>query len=193
MIVNNSGNLSSSDVFIINFGVLYNKQPDNELLLIDSSMNIHEITFDSKDITYSEFKNIFYQNEFGVYNINEVYKDSEYLSFNKQTITDDDGVSNILNLNELVISIYEQVYNVSRNNMNPIKLLSLNKELVKYNSLCDICNIHVFHSFDELSSVLENYGQLNNKYRFNLKFIYKNDMFKDIEIVFNFNYDVDFS
>ena len=149
MIVNNSGNLSSSDVFIINFGVLYNKQPDNELLLIDSSMNIHEITFDSKDITYSEFKNIFYQNEFGVYNINEVYKDSEYLSFNKQTITDDDGVSNILNLNELVISIYEQVYNVSRNNMNPIKLLSLNKELVKYNSLCDICNIHVFHSFDE--------------------------------------------
>lgn len=193
MIVNNSGNLSSSDVFIINFGVLYNKQPDNELLLIDSSMNIHEITFDSKDITYSEFKNIFYQNEFGIYNINEVYKDSEYLSFNKQTITDDDGVSNILNLNELVISTYEQVYNVSRNSMNPIKLLSLNRELIKYNSLYDICNIHVFHSFDQLNSVLENYDQLNNKYRLNLKFIYKNDMFKDIEIVFNFNYDVDFS
>ena len=72
--VNNSGNLSISDKHTINFAVLYNKQPDDELLLMDSSMNVHEITFDSHDITYSEFKNIFYQNSFGVYNINEIYK-----------------------------------------------------------------------------------------------------------------------
>ena len=191
--VNNSGNLSISDKHTINFAVLYNKQPDDELLLMDSSMNVHEITFDSHDITYSEFKNIFYQNSFGVYNINEIYKDSKYLSFNKQTITDDDGISNVINLNDLVISIYEQDYNITRNNINPIKLLSLNKELIKYNSLCDICNIEVFHSFKDLNNILDNRGKLNNKYRLNLKFIYKNDMFKDVEIVFNFNYDVDFS
>ena len=185
--------LSMYDRTNITFGICYNINPSDDLLDTETNIKTKIFNFKPHDIKLSQFKNLFYQNELGIYYINEVYKDSEFINFGKQKITDRDGTYKLNKLNEYVISTYEEILNVSRDNFNDIILMNLNRELLKINSLCDICNIKVFHTFKELENIYINYSDLNTRRLFNFKFIYKNEIFKDIQIVFNFYYDVDFS
>lgn len=185
-----NGSLSLDSNYLFNFGICYNKLPNNDLLENDTSITKHEYHFKSHKLTLEQFKNIFYSDEYGIYHINEVYKDSEFINFSKQTIQDSDNTYSLFNINEYIISAYENFLNTTRDNINGITLMKLNKELLKIKSLCDICHVEVYHNFKELESIFSNYSNLNNSIQLNFKFVYKNDIFKDIEVVFNFYYDV---
>ena len=188
-----NASLTSESNYVFNFGICYNKLPNDDLLKTETFVRTHEYHFKPHKLSLEEFKNIFYSNEYGIYHINEVYKDSEFINFSKQFIQDTDSTYNIFNINQYVISAYENFLNVTRDNINSITVMNLNKELLKIKSLCDICHIEVHHTFKELEHIFSNYSNLNNSIQLNFKFIYKNDAFKDIEIVFNFYYDVDFN
>ena len=56
--------------------------------------------------------------------------------------------------------------------------MTLNKELLQYRSLCDVCNINVFHTYKELETMINNYRMINSQKRLNFKFIYKNEIMK---------------
>lgn len=185
--------LSNVEKHNINFGICHNIQPNQDLLQTETAVKTKVIDFHPHDITLSEFKNIFYSNEFGIYCINELYKDSEFINFGKQKLVDGDSIREIQNIAEYIISTYEEHLMVSRQNINSFILMKLNKELLQYKSLCDVCNINVFHTYKDLEMIINNYRMINGKKRLTFKFIYKNELFNDIEIVFNFNYDVDFS
>lgn len=187
-----NASLTSDSNYLFNFGLCYNKVPNSDLLKTETSVMTHEYHFKPHKLTLEQFKNIFYSNEYGIYHINEVYKDSEFINFSKQLIQDTDNTYNIFNINQYVISAYENFLNLTRDNINGITLMNLNKELLKIKSLCDICHMEVYHTFKELEYIFSNYTTLNNSIQLNFKFIYKNDIFKDIEIVFNFYYDIDF-
>lgn len=187
---NNS--LTSESNHLFNFGICYNNIPNNDLLKTETSVMTQEYHFKPHKLSLEQFKNIFYSNEYGIYHINELYKNSEFINFSKQLIQDSDNTYNIFNINQYVISAYENFLNVTRDNINSITVMNLNKELLKINSLCDICHIEVYHTFKEMEHIFSNYSILNNSIQLNFKFIYKNDTFKDIEIEFNFYYDIDF-
>ena len=188
-----SYSLSDVEKHNINFGISHNIRPNQDLLQTETAIETKYIDFKPHKITLSEFKNIFYTNEFGIYCINEIYKDSKFINFGKQELIDNDSTREIQNLNEYVISAYEDHLGVTRQHINSFVLMTLNKELLQYRSLCDVCNINVFHTYKELETMINNYRMIKSQKRLNFKFIYKNELFKDIEIVFNFNYDVDFS
>ncbi len=187
----NNVSLISESKHVFNFGICYINPPSTDLLKIDTSITTHEYHFKPHKLTLEQFKNIFYNDEYGIYHINELYKDTEFINFSKQLIEDSDNTYNIFNINEYVISAYEDFLNVTRDKINSITLMNLNKELLKIKSLCDICHMEVHHTFKELEHIFSNYSKLNNSIQLNFKFIYKNDTFKDIEIVFNFYYDID--
>ena len=183
---------NSESKHVFNFGICYINPPSNELLKIDPSITTHEYHFKPHKLTLEQFKNIFYSDEYGIYHINELYKDTEFINLSKQFIEDSDGTFTIFNIDQYVTSVYENVLNVTRDNINNMTLMKLNKELLKIKSLCDICHIEVYHTFKELEQIFLNYSTLNNSIQLNFKFIYTNDTFKDIEIVFNFYYDINF-
>ena len=170
----------------MNFAILYNYLQDTEL--INSNIKTYDYMFVDHNISIQEFKNIFYCGEVGIFNINEIYKDTPYLSFNKQTIQDSDSTYSTNTLYELIISAYENELNVSRHNMNPIMLMKLKRDILKYRSLYDICNIHVQHCYKDLLNLTNNFSKINNKNKLNLLFIYSNKLFPEIDIRFHFNY-----
>jgi hypothetical protein len=177
---------------VINFGVCYLDSPNNDLLKTNTNIKTHEYHFKSHNVSLSQFKNIFYSDEYGIYNINEMYKNSEFINFSKQKLEDSDSIRNLDNLTEYIVSVYENCLYVTRDNINSIILMNLNKQLLKIRSLCDICNIQVYHTFKELETIISNYSKIDDMVQLNFKFVYKNEAFKDIEIVFNFYYDIDF-
>lgn len=183
---------NSESKHVFNFGICYINPPSNELLKIDPTITTQEYHFKPHKLNLEQFKNIFYSDEYGIYHINELYKDTEFINFSKQFIEDSDGTFTIFNIDQYVTSVYEEVLNVTRDNINNMILMKLNKELLKIKSLCDICHIEVYHTFKELEQIFSNYSTLNNSIQLNFKFIYTNDTFKDIEIVFNFYYDIEF-
>ena len=185
--------LSKEDLHKVNFCIMYNHKPDDsEILNINSNVHYYNYHFKNHDISLTEFKNVFYQNDFEIFNINELYKEHRFLNFGKQIMIDEENTDiEIGNLVDSVISAYEQEYGITRNNFNPLTLMMLTKDILKYESLYDLCNINVHHQFKQLGELLNNYDSLNDKITLNLMFIYSNPLFKNIEITYNFNYVID--
>ena len=86
------------------------------------------------------------------------------------------------------MAAYENLTSTSRDNMNPLSLMRLEKDILQYRSLTNICNISVIHNLQDCLELMKNYSKNNNKTNFQLLFTYSNDLFKDIEIIFEFNY-----
>jgi hypothetical protein len=185
---------TESAVHSINFGVLYNNYP-NMTPSIDSDEKIKRFTytFKSHNVTLDEFKNIFYLNENGLFYINEAYRNSKFINFSLQQVEFNDEICRINNLNEYIVAAYEEILHVSRNSFNSMILIDLQRDILKYKSLYDLCGMNVYHKFKNLNEIFDNYEKLNNSVVLNLVFIYSNPLFENIEIIFNFNYNVDLS
>ena len=171
------------------FALLYNKPVMTENTLSTTTPpEIHSYKFVAHDLSFTEFKTIFYSGDMGIYNMNEIYKNTSYLHFDKQNISSSDGIYTSNTLNELIIGAYEELTSTSRQNMNTLSLMRLNKDILHYNSLTDICNISVIHNLQDCLELMKNYSNQDNKINFQLLFTYSNDLFKNKEIQFEFNY-----
>ena len=117
-----------------------------------------------------------------------MYKNTPYLNFDIQEVSSKDGKYSSNTLFEYILAAYENLTSTSRDNMNPLSLMRLEKDILQYRSLTNICNISVIHNLQDCLELMKNYSKNNNKTNFQLLFTYSNDLFKDIEIIFEFNY-----
>ena len=171
------------------FALLYNKPVMTANTLSTTTQpEIHSYKFIAHELSFTEFINIFYSGDIGIYNMNEIYKNTHYLHFDKQKVSSIDGAYVSNTLYEYIISAYEEITNTSRHHMNPLNLMRLHKDVLHYQSLTDICNISVIHNLQDCLELMKNYSVKDKQINFQLLFTYSNDLFKDIEIKFEFNY-----
>jgi len=176
-------------IYSTTFALLYNKPViTEELLSTKTQPETYTYKFVAHELSFTDFKTIFYSGDMEIYNMNEIYKNTPYLNFDIQQISSSDGnyISNTLNEN--IIGAYEILTNTSRHNMNPLSLMRLEKDILQYRSLTDICNMSVIHNLQDCLELMKNYNKIENKTNFQLLFTYSNELFKDIEIIFEFNY-----
>lgn len=171
------------------FALLYNKPVMSKNTLSTTIQpEIHSYKFVAHELSFTDFKNLFYSDDTGIYNMNEIYKNTPYLHFDKQKVSSIDGVYKSNTLYEYIISAYEEITNTSRHHINPLNLMRLHKDILHYHSLTDICNISVIHNLQDCLELMKNYSVKDGQINFQLLFTYSNDLFKDIEIKFEFNY-----
>ena len=70
------------------FALLYNKPVMTANTLSTTTQpEIHSYKFVAHELSFTEFKNIFYSDDIGIYNMNEIYKNTPYLHFDKQKVS----------------------------------------------------------------------------------------------------------
>jgi len=172
------------------FATLYNTYRLDQNLIKKPSIKIN---LDPIQITYLEFRNIFYPTETGCFYLNPTFCSCPAISFQSQTITDQTGTQQF-NLIDYVLAGYEECLQISRDCFNPCNLIKLTKDLCRYKSLCDTtCGSFCTLSWKDILCVLEaNNSLITNKETncFQLIFNYYNPIFCDVAIEIIFNYYV---
>jgi len=180
---------NDNTIYSTTFALLYNKPViTEELLSTQIQPKTYTYKFIAHELSFTDFKTIFYSGDMGIYNMNEMYKNTPYLNFDIQEVSSKDGKYSSNTLFEYILAAYENLTSTSRDNMNPLSLMRLEKDILQYRSLTNICNISVIHNLQDCLELMKNYSKNNNKTNFQLLFTYSNDLFKDIEIIFEFNY-----
>lgn len=150
------------------------------------------IDLDLIDITFEQFIDTFYSNTSGSFQINPTAIDKDILKFSSQTVTDDDGVQPF-NLLDFVLACVEENSQITRNNLHPSALITLQKDIFKYNSLVDVKGTVNALKWKEVLSVLHQLGTLRHPDElicFKVIFYYKNECFSKVPVPITFNFRV---
>ena len=139
----------------------------------------------------NEFRELFYPSASGAFSLNTGLRGSGVTSFNEQTISDQDGTHEF-NLMDYILSAYESELNIQRNNIAPLHLIQLQKDLSRYFTMFDIRGSTYSLKWNEVVSVLQQLGSLKHpdeSLLFKVVFNYKNTSFSNttpIQVIFNY-------
>lgn len=157
--------------------------------VVDASQCVLELDPILLDMT--EFRELFYPSASGAFSLNAGLRGAGVTSFSEQTITDQDGTHEF-NLMDYILSCYENEHNIQRNNISPLHLIQLQKDLARYQSMFDIRGSTYGLKWTEVVSVLEQVGALKSadeSVLFKVSFNYVNKSFlpsQPVQIVFNY-------
>jgi len=139
----------------------------------------------------NEFRELFYPSASGSFSLNAGLRGSGVTSFSEQTISDQDGTHEF-NLMDFVLSSYENELNIQRNNIAPLHLIQLHKDLSRYSTMFDIRGSAYSLKWSEILSVLQQLGGLKNpdeSLLFKIIFNYRNTVLSPttpIQVIFNY-------
>ena len=157
--------------------------------VVDASQCVLEL--DPILLDMSEFRDLFYPSSSGAFSLNSGLRGAGVTSFNEQTITDQDGTHEF-NLMDYILSCYENEQHIQRNNISPLHLIQLQKDLARYQSMFDIRGSTYGLKWNEVVSVLEQVGALKHpdeSVLFKISFNYVNNSImptQPVQVIFNY-------
>ena len=157
--------------------------------VVDASQCVLEL--DPVLLDMNEFRDLFYPSSSGGFSLNAGLRGAGVTSFNEQTISDQDGTHEF-NMMDYILSCYESEMNIQRNNLSPVHLIQLQKDLARYHTMFDIRGSNYSLKWNEVVSVLEQSGSLKNpdeSILFKIAFNYINSSFASntpVQIIFNY-------
>ena len=171
---------------------LYNNFLDAQAVtpdIVDASQCVLDL--DPILLDMSEFRELFYPSAGGSFSLNCGLRGSGVISFNEQTLTDEDGTHEF-NLMDYILSCYENELNIQRCNMSPLHLIQMQKDLARHRSMFDIRGSTYGLKWNEVISTLEQLGSLKSpdeSILFKVVFNYMNTSFmktNTVQVVFNY-------
>jgi hypothetical protein len=156
------------------------------------------IDFQDEHITFNMLQDVFFDNNYGFFELNSQFFGSEELMIlNKTLKNDDQTIMKILNINNFKrtnkVNLMDMLINKFITNkkiqINNVLKISFIKDINKYKSLYDFKIYNQFLNFDDVVSCLYQTNNKDNKTHLRIKIIanyYSVDLNEEINMGFNF-------
>ena len=129
---------------------------DSEQIKAPKEIDAHVIYIDARDMDLTTFMNLFYHIDNNTFQINKSKVDDEHLSFVKQTIH-----TNPFHLPESVIRLYSMDLGVEIDCLDPLSSMEINKQVLYYKSLTNMCSVKGALTFSEIIETILNRTDAN--------------------------------
>jgi hypothetical protein len=127
--------------------------------------NINHIVLNVICLEERDFFILFYNNLTKYFCVNKAQITNNSIVFSEQSYVSNNSFVNHFSLYNEVLKCFEENYNVSVNNVNPTKIISLQKEVYKTQSLASICGTQVGLSWDQVINTLISSGDIEHSSR----------------------------
>jgi len=176
------------NILEINVSTLSNSDNDFGNVNNEDVLDFHDIP-----ISLELFKNSFFDNNYGFFELNTQYSNYEEFAISDKFIKNSEFkfMKNKKRTNKVMLIdvISNKFICNKKTKINDIKKINFIKDINKYNSLFDF-KIHINHlSFDDIISIYNQHPNKNNKHYFRFKIraiYYSNQLDENVALSFNF-------